>query len=150
MNILSGCENWQTLIPENSILTPHPGEFDRLMGKSLAALDRLQKQQQLAITTRSVIILKGAFTSICFSTGETWFNTTGNPGMATGGSGDTLTGILCALRSQGYTAENASRLGVYIHGHAADLAAEEYGQTALSAGMLSDFLGKAFRKFEAF
>jgi len=150
LNILSGCENWQTLIPENSILTPHPGEFDRLMGKSLAALDRLQKQQQLAITTRSVIILKGAFTSICFSTGETWFNTTGNPGMATGGSGDTLTGILCALRSQGYTAENASRLGVYIHGHAADLAAEEYGQTALSAGMLSDFLGKAFRKFEAF
>lgn len=149
LNILSGCENWQTLIPENSILTPHPGEFDRLMGKSLTALDRLKKQQELAITTRSVIILKGAYTSICFSTGETWFNTTGNPGMATGGSGDTLTGILCALRSQGYSAENASRLGVYIHGDAADLAAGVHGQNALSAGMLSDFLGKAFKKFES-
>lgn len=149
LNILSTCENWHTLIPENSILTPHPGEFDRLMGKSPTAFDRLQKQQRLALTTRSVIILKGAYTSICFPSGKTWFNASGNPGMATGGSGDTLTGILCALCSQGYSSENASRLGVYVHGLAADLAAEVHGQTALSAGMLSDFLGKAFRKFEA-
>lgn len=148
LNILAGCTDWEQLIPPGSILTPHPGEFDRLTGKSATALDRLLMQQHLALKTKSVIILKGAYTSVCLPNGETWFNTTGNPGMATGGSGDTLTGILTALRSQGYSAESSSRLGVFIHGLAADLATETYSQISLSAGLIIDFLGKAFLKFE--
>lgn len=148
LNILSGIEGWAILVPEGSILTPHVGEFERLAGKSESAYERLRKQQQLARQTRSVIILKGACTSVCFPNGETWFNTTGNPGMATGGSGDTLTGILCALLSQGYKPEDASCLGVYIHGRAADLAVEKCGETYLAARNIIESLGLAFLELE--
>lgn len=148
LNILSSFNSWTELIPEGSILTPHVGEFDRLAGRSITSFERLQKQQQLSVKTRSVIILKGAYTSVCLPCGETWFNTTGNPGMATGGSGDTLTGILGALLSQGYTAADAARIGVFIHGRAGDLAAIDISQTALSAGLLITYLGKSFCELE--
>lgn len=148
LNMLAATPGWEELIPQDSILTPHIGEFDRLTGKSATSAERLSKQQHLAAVTKSVIVLKGAYTSVCLPTGRIWFNTTGNPGMATGGSGDTLTGILCALLAQGYPAGDASRLGVYIHGRAADLSVVDNGQTALSAGAISNYLGKAFSELE--
>ena len=93
------------------------------------------------------IVLKGHHTAVLLPSGECWYNTTGNAGMATGGSGDVLTGILTALLAQGYTATDASRLGVYLHGLAGDLAAAVTGEEALIAGDIVTYLGKAFLSF---
>jgi len=148
LNILAGNRNWPKKVPHNAILTPHPGEFDRLAGPSGSDHERLSKQVILSRESGAVIILKGNRTSITFPDGKTWFNTSGNPGMATGGSGDTLTGILTALLAQGYPPTEAALIGVHLHGLAGDLAALDHGETALSAGMLSAYLGKAFLKLE--
>ena len=121
-------------IPKGSILTPHPKEFERIAEKQDDNFLRLQKQREMAVQLKSVIILKGAHTSICLPDGNCYFNTTGNPGMATGGSGDVLTGILLGLMSRGYSPEKAAILGVYVHGLAGDRAAEKYGFTSMIAG----------------
>jgi NAD(P)H-hydrate epimerase len=141
LNILSGNPDLLDRIPAGSILTPHPGEFERLAGKSANGFARLHLQSNLATRTKSVVILKGACTSICPGG---YFNSTGNPGMATGGSGDVLTGVLLGLLSQGYTAREAAIIGVYIHGLAGDLAAANVGQTSLVAGDIVEFLGQSF------
>ena len=130
------------------ILTPHPGEFARLLGKTFRIAP--QKAPPVAINLAArlgvVIVLKGHRT--CVTDGTTRaINTTGNPGMATGGSGDVLTGLVAALACQGLSPFDAARLGVYLHGLAGDLAAEQLGQESLVAGDLVRFLPEAFRRY---
>jgi len=146
LNILSAHRELMHNIPEGSILTPHPKEFERLVGPWSTDFDRLEKQKALAIQVKCVIILKGAHTSIASPDGKVYFNSTGNPGMATGGSGDVLTGILTGLRAQQYTATEASVLGTYLHGLAGDLAAHENGMDSLIASDIITFLPSAFKK----
>ncbi|MDX9918844.1 MAG: NAD(P)H-hydrate dehydratase [Paludibacter sp.] len=112
------------LIPENSILTPHPKEFERLFGKNTNSFERLQKASTIAQTHKIIIILKGAHTQIFMPDGKIYFNSTGNAGMATAGSGDVLTGIMVGLLAQGYQPQDAALTGVFLHGLAADLITE--------------------------
>lgn len=148
LNLLATNAELLNKIPEGSILTPHPGEFMRLVGAWSNDFDKLKKQIALAETTKSVVVLKGAHSSIALPDGSVYFNSTGNPGMATGGSGDVLTGIITALLAQGYPAAQAAILGVYVHGLAGDLAAREIGETGLIAGDLISYLPYAFKKLE--
>jgi ADP-dependent NAD(P)H-hydrate dehydratase / NAD(P)H-hydrate epimerase len=145
LNILSQHTELQHLVPEGSILTPHPKEFERLVGKWKNDFDRLEKQKQLAAQLKSVVMVKGAYSTIVSPEGLVYFNSTGNPGMATGGTGDVLTGILTGLLAQGYSAVNATVVGVFLHGLAGDLAVVEKGAESLIASDLIDFLPRAFR-----
>lgn len=145
LNLLAKNPDWWAFLPKNSILTPHPKEFERLFGSTSNGFERLALQQQKAQEHGLVIVLKGAHSSIASPDGSVWFNSTGNPGMATGGSGDVLTGILTGLLAQGYAPPDAARLGVFLHGRAGDLAAAELGQESLIAGDLVAFLGAAWR-----
>jgi NAD(P)H-hydrate epimerase len=122
---LSENPDLQKLIPSNSILTPHPGEFKRLAGDWKNDFDKIEKQKALALKLDSIIILKGAHTSIALPDGKVFFNSSGNPMMATGGSGDVLTGIITGLLAQRYSPKEASIVGVYLHGLAGDLAAKD-------------------------
>lgn len=144
LNLLSEHPDWWEFVPANSILTPHPKEFERLFGKAKNDFERNDLQRQKAQEHSVFIVLKGAFTAIAEPDGNCWFNSTGNPGMATGGSGDVLTGILTGLLAQGYVPEDACRLGVFLHGLAGDLAAAERSEPALTANDIVDFLGKAW------
>lgn len=145
LNLISSHREFLHLIPKGSILTPHPREFERLTGKWSNDFDRLAKQSVLARQLQSVVLVKGAYTAVATAEGDIFFNCTGNPGMATGGTGDVLTGILTGLLAQGYGPKEAALLGVYLHGLAGDLAAREKGEHALVAGDLVDFLPPAFR-----
>lgn len=144
LNILAKNNTWLKLIPKNSILTPHPGEFRRLFGKSLDSEKEIQRLQQMAVKLQTVIVLKGAFTRIASPEGVVYFNSTGNPGMAKGGSGDVLTGILTGLMTQGYRALHAALLGVWLHGKAGDLAALKQHPIAMKAGDIIAELGAAY------
>jgi NAD(P)H-hydrate epimerase len=144
LNILSENKEWLEDLPENSILTPHPGEFRRLAGETANSWERIQKQRQMATEFKIIIVLKGAFTSIALPDGKIYFNSTGNPGMATAGSGDSLTGIILGLLAQHIPAEQAAIAGVFLHGLAGDIAAGEKAENALIAGDVTDCLGKAF------
>lgn len=146
LNLLSAHSELQLLIPEGSILTPHPKEFERLAGEWSNDFERLIKLQRFSKKINSVIVLKGAWSTIACPSGNVYFNPTGNPGMATGGSGDVLTGMLTGLMAQGYSAEESAIMGVYLHGLAGDLAGLEKGWSSLIAGDLIDFLPMAFKK----
>lgn len=143
LNIIAK-NNWLDKISPNTILTPHPGEFSRLFGKSKNRLDTIEKQQKAAIEYKVIIILKGHHTTISLPSGETYVNDTGNQGMATAGSGDVLTGIIGAFLAQGYTPKDAAIYGVYIHGLSGDLAAEENALESIIASDIIQFLPKAF------
>ncbi len=145
LNILSSHREMFHTIPSGSILTPHPKEFERMVGPWKDDFERLEKQIQLSIEIKSVIILKGAHTSIATPEGRVYFNSTGNPGMATGGSGDVLTGILTGLRAQKYSAEETAILGVYLHGLSGDLWAREKGMNSLVASDLIELLPRAYK-----
>jgi len=146
LNILSENKKWHKSIPPGTILTPHPKEFERLSGKTVNSYERLQKQIEFSVKHKCIIVLKGAFTSISSPDGRVWFNSTGNPGMATGGSGDVLTGIILSLLSQGYSPINASLTGVYIHGLAGDVAAEETSFESIIASDIINGIGEAFSR----
>ncbi|MEE4285720.1 MAG: NAD(P)H-hydrate dehydratase, partial [Mariniphaga sp.] len=146
LNILSEHKEWLNDLPENSILTPHPGEFKRLAGETANSWERIQKQMQLAAELKVIIVLKGAFTTVALPNGKLYFNSTGNPGMATAGSGDSLTGIILGLVAQHIPPEHAAIAGVFLHGLAGDIAAHEKSENALIAGDITDYLGKAFFK----
>ncbi|MCK6692181.1 MAG: NAD(P)H-hydrate dehydratase [Thermoanaerobaculia bacterium] len=146
LNLLSEHPGWWKLIPENTVLTPHPKEFDRLFGDSGDSFDRFERQRGAAREYRVFIVLKGAFTTIACPDGTCYFNSTGNPGMATGGSGDVLTGMLTGLLAQGYTPREACLLGVYLHGLAGDLAAADLAQPGMTAGDLITYLPKAWKR----
>jgi NAD(P)H-hydrate epimerase len=146
LNILSMRKDLLDKLPEGSIITPHPGEFDRLFGEQEDHFARFRTAVKEAQTRKINIVLKGGITIICQANGVSFFNTKGNPGMATGGSGDVLTGIILGLLSQGYASEFAALLGVYIHASAGDLAAEDEGFEALIASDIVDYLGDAFEE----
>ena len=146
INILSTHRNWLSRLPKRCILTPHLGELERLIGKCLDTYERLIKVKELASYLQSYIIVKGAWTCIVTPEGNFHFNPTGNPGMATGGSGDVLTGILLGLLAQGYSREEACKLGVYIHGMAGDIAAEEKTEISMTANDIIEALPIAWKK----
>jgi NAD(P)H-hydrate epimerase len=143
LNAIAYEEKWQS-IPKNSILTPHPKEFDRLFGLCQNSQERMLKAIQIAKELTCIVVLKGHHTLIATAEGEVWFNTTGNAGMATGGSGDVLTGIITGLLAQGYIPKDAALLGVWLHGQAGDMASKRHGQEALVASHIIEFLGDAF------
>ena len=143
LNLLALHPEWWSFLPEKSILTPHPGEFARLAGKSESHFERVEKAREMAMERKVLIVLKGAFTAVCLPDGHVFFNRSGNPGMATAGSGDVLTGVIAALLAQGYAPADATRLGVYLHGLAGDLAAEEHGELGVTAGRISEKIGHA-------
>jgi ADP-dependent NAD(P)H-hydrate dehydratase / NAD(P)H-hydrate epimerase len=148
LNILALNKEWYSLIPEGSILTPHPKEFERLAGKSENSYIRLKRQLEFSEKHKCIVVLKGANSSISTPEGNVFFNSTGNPGMATAGSGDVLTGILLSLLSQGYTPENAAVLGVYLHGLAGDIAAQELCYESIVASDIINNLSKAFKNLK--
>lgn len=133
-----------------TVLTPHPGELGRLLGMSTSEVqdDRIAAARRAAVEAEAVVVLKGHRTLVATPGGEVHVNTTGNPGMASGGTGDVLTGLIAGLSAQGLGALDAARLGVYLHGLAGDLAAARTGETALAAGDLLTYLPAAFLELE--
>lgn len=132
-------------IPYKSILTPHLKEFERLFGRDENSFDRMLKIQRLTKELKIIIVLKGAYTIIGMPDGNIFFNSTGNNGMATGGTGDVLTGIIGSLLAQNYTSEEAAIIGVYLHGLAGDLALADQSTESLIAGDVVESIGKAFQ-----
>jgi hydroxyethylthiazole kinase-like uncharacterized protein yjeF len=147
LNILGLHKEMLDDVPQNSILTPHPKEFERIAGITKTGEERLALQIAFSKKYKVFVVLKGANSCISTPDGETYFNTTGNPGMATGGSGDVLTGVITALLAQGYEPLHACMTGVFIHGSAGDLAKEKFGEIGMIAGDICDFLPEAFRFF---
>lgn len=148
LNILSSDIEMLDLLPEESVLTPHPKEFERIFGKTENSFEKIEKAKAFAMTLNIYIVLKDAITSVVTPQGDVFFNSTGNAGMATAGSGDALTGIITALMSQNYDSLHASVLGVYIHGLAGDMASEKYGKTSMVAGDIVEMLPQAFLTLE--
>lgn len=146
LNCLSLNKQWLNLIPENSILTPHPKEFERLVGSWKDDSEKMEKLKDFSIKHTCIVVLKGANTVISNSKGETFTNTNGNPGMAKGGSGDVLTGMITAFLAQSYSPNDAAILGVYIHGLAGDIAVLEKTEYGLLASDLIEYIPNAFLK----
>lgn len=144
LNVMSEHPELYQKIPNHSIITPHPKEFERLFGKSENDFDQRQLALQKAEEFNIYIILKGRYSFIATPEGKGFFNTTGNPGMATAGAGDVLTGILTGLLAQQYTPVETCQFGVYLHGLAGDLAANEISEEALVASDLYKYLGRVF------
>lgn len=140
LNILSLNPELKSRIPYNSVLTPHPKEFERLVGGWKSSMERLKKQIEFCEQYHCILVLKDAVTVITDPSGNAYFNTTGNPGMATGGSGDVLTGIITGLLGQGYTSLDSALLAVYFHGLAGDEVAQIKGQNALLASDIAETL----------
>lgn len=149
LNLISENEFLKEKIPPKSILTPHPVEFERLVGKSYdSSYKRLQSAREFAQEYDVYIVLKGAHTAIITPEKHVYFNSTGNPGMATGGSGDVLTGIITSLLAQKYTPLDAALVGVYLHGLAADLGTEQFSERSLLPSDIIESLGKAYALLE--
>ena len=149
LNILGNHKTWMQQLPKSLILTPHPKEFDRLSGsRSSDDYERLMKAVDMAVRLQVFIILKGHHSALCLPDGQVVFNTTGNSGMATAGTGDVLTGIITGLLARGYHQREACQLGMYLHGLAGDLAMQEKGKESLVASDLIDKLPEAFRILE--
>ena len=146
LNIISENPTWLSFLPDNTILTPHPKEFERLFGKTNNSYERLELQRKMSVIHNIIIVLKGAHTAITFPNGTCFFNSTGNPGMATAGSGDVLTGMILSLLAQRYTPQEAALLGVYLHGKAGDKAAEKIGENSMIA---RDIIGNLKLKTES-
>lgn len=145
LNMLAAEPSLVKLLPSESILSPHPKEFDRLAGPSACGYERLEKARAFAQKHRIYLILKGHYTCSIFPDGSCHFNNSGNPGMATAGSGDVLCGILLSLLAQGYSPAQTCLLGAYLHGLSGDLALKEQSEESLIAGDLIQYLGEAFK-----
>lgn len=139
LNVLSQHKDLLEKLPRHTILTPHPKEFERLAGPSADSYERLELQKSFAKRYGCIVVLKDAITSVALPGGEVYFNTTGNPGMATGGSGDVLTGIITGLLAQRYAPEHAALAGVFYHGKAGDAAALQLGENQLIASDIIDY-----------
>ncbi|RDC66018.1 NAD(P)H-hydrate dehydratase [Adhaeribacter pallidiroseus] len=150
LNIISEDENLKKSIPPDSILTPHPKEFERLAGIAQNDYHRLELLKEFCQEHSCYVVLKGAHTCIGTPVGTFYFNSTGNPGMATGGTGDVLTGIITALVAQHYSPLESCIVGVYLHGLAGDLVKAEIGEQALLASDMVSYLGKAFLEVQSY
>jgi len=131
------------LLPEHTILTPHPKELERLVGKWSDDFEKLKKVKDFSKKHKIIVLIKGA-NSITVYGDKLYINTTGNPGMATAGSGDVLTGIISGLVAQGYPPIEATIFGVYLHGKSADISLEDYGYQSLIASHIIETLGEAY------
>ena len=148
LNLLGEKRNYIGRLPKGSILTPHPKELERLVGKCQNSYERLMKARELAKSAGVHIILKGAYSAIVTPAGKCFFNPTGNPGMATGGSGDVLTGVVLALLAQGYEPEKAAYLATYVHGLAGDVACKKQGAVGMTVGDIVACLPLAWKMLE--
>lgn len=148
LNILSEQKELIKKVPRNSILTPHPKEFERLVGEMSNDFERLNAQISFSKEYQLFVVLKGANTSITCPDGSCYFNSTGNPGMATAGSGDVLTGIILSLLGQGYEPKDAAIIGVYLHGLSGDIASVNIGQEAVIASDIIENIGAAYLKIK--
>ncbi|SHF52943.1 yjeF C-terminal region, hydroxyethylthiazole kinase-related/yjeF N-terminal region [Salegentibacter echinorum] len=147
LNMISENMDFLNALPKNSILTPHPKELERLIGSWEDDFEKMEKVKDFSKTNDLILVLKGSH-SFVFSEGNMYINNSGNPGMATAGSGDVLSGIIAGLMSQKYEPLVAAILGVYMHGLAGDICAEEMGVETLISGDLCDYLGQAFLALE--
>ena len=146
LNMLASHRAWLQQLPKGIIMTPHPKEFDRLAGNNFSdSYERLSNARDMAEHLQAYIILKGHYSALCLPDGNVIFNSSGNAGMATAGSGDVLTGIITGLLARGYNQTDACLLGTYLHGLAGDLAAEELGVESLVAGDIIRYLPQAFK-----
>jgi NAD(P)H-hydrate epimerase len=146
LNLLAKNPEWMAHIPPGSILTPHPKEFERLFGKTNNDFEKLHVALEQAKKWSVIIVLKGHYTFIATPQGKGYFNSTGNAGMATAGSGDVLTGILTGLLSQGYAPDDATVMGVFLHGLAGDIAAASLSMESMMASDITGAMGKAFNQ----
>jgi len=146
LNVLSKYPSMYKSIPAQSIITPHPKEFERLFGKTENEFESVNMALKKAKELNIYIALKGHHTFIATPEGKGYFNSTGNAGMATAGAGDVLTGIITALLAQRYSSLHACILGVYLHGNAGDIAAEKFSKEAMIAGDIIDNLGESFKQ----
>lgn len=144
LNILSAHKKLLPKIKEGTVITPHPKEFDRLFGPHKNSDDRIKTAVKKAEELGLVIVLKGHHTLVTYK-GQSFFNTTGNSGLAKGGSGDALTGIITAFLAQGYLPFTAAKLAVYIHGLAADITLKEQSEESMLITDVIESLGKAFK-----
>lgn len=143
LNILAYNPSWMALVSSKTILTPHPKELERLIGKWHSEAEMFQKTIAFSLTNQVIIVMKGALTYII--DGETvYLNTTGNQALATAGSGDVLTGIITSLLTQSYKPCDAVILGVYLHGLTADIALPETGYQSFIASSIIEYIGKAY------
>ena len=149
INILAENKTWLEFIPKGSILTPHIGELNRLIGRIGDDFTRMNKVIEFAKRYKVYVVVKGAHTAITTPMGEVYFNSTGNPGMATAGSGDVLTGIITGLLAQSYAPGQAAILGVYLHGLAGDFAVKKRGMEAMMASDIIEHIGNAFGALKA-
>ncbi|MBD0333021.1 MAG: NAD(P)H-hydrate dehydratase, partial [Chitinophagaceae bacterium] len=147
LNCLSLQPEVLKILPPYSILTPHPKEFARLFGTHVNDFDRIATARKKAEELKTIIVLKGHHTLTALPENKSYFNTTGNAGMAKGGSGDVLTGIITALVAQGYPPAHAALFGVYLHGLAGDWAAQALSMETIVASDIITFLSQAYRKF---
>ncbi|KAA3638667.1 MAG: NAD(P)H-hydrate dehydratase [Bacteroidetes bacterium] len=145
LNILAANKQWLRELPQGSILTPHPGEFRRLFDGYANNFEQNEIQRQMAQELNVFIVLKGAHTCIADPEGNCYFNSTGNPGMATAGSGDVLSGMITSFLAQGYPPKSAAILGVYLHGLAGDIAADQQDPKSLIASDIINAIGPAFK-----
>ena len=145
LNILGSHRGWITQLPRRCILTPHKKELFGLISTTRNSYEELERTRELAARQQIYIVIKGAYSAIVTPEGNVYFNSTGNPGMATAGAGDVLTGVLVSLLAQGYVPEVAARLGVYLHGLAGDLAAENLSYEGLISSDLVEYLPKSFK-----
>ena len=145
LNLIAANPELLESVPEQSVLTPHPGELKRLVGEWTDDFDKVAKAQAFARDHKLVVLVKGAHTFICFE-GGSFINSTGNPGMATAGSGDVLAGMITALMAQQYPSWQAAVMGVYLHGSAGDIAVQSLGYQAIIASDLIENIGPAFIK----
>lgn len=146
INILGINKSLIDILPADSILTPHIKEFERIAGKAKNDYERHQLLIEFAVKYKVYVVLKGAHTAIATPNGKCYFNSTGNVGMATAGSGDVLTGIILSLLAQGYNSLNAAIFGVYLHGLSGDIALEKRGAEALIASDIIEHISEGYKK----
>jgi ADP-dependent NAD(P)H-hydrate dehydratase / NAD(P)H-hydrate epimerase len=145
LNILGENKTWISFLPAGSILTPHPKEFERIAGGWKNDIERHELLRNFSVKHNVYVVLKGACTAIASPIGNVYFNSTGNPGMAKGGSGDVLTGIITGLMARGYVQLDACVLGVYLHGLAGDFAAAKLTEEAMTSGDIAGHLPDAWK-----
>src|SRR5690554_3786868 len=144
LNILADNPTWLAFLPKDSILTPHPGEFSRLTGTKLSHFESIEKQREISQKNGIYILLKGANSTLSFPDGRVLINSTGNPGMASAGMGDSLTGIITGLLASQYSPLEAAALAMFVHGRAGDLALKNQSVESLVASDLIENIGNAF------
>lgn len=146
INILADHPELWAFVPENTIITPHPGEMSRLLKQADIQTKRLEYAKLLAHEKKVIVVLKGAGTIIAFPNGETWLNEIGNPGMATAGTGDILTGVIAGLLAQGYSPKQAAIMGVAFHAKAGDIVAELFGMEGVTASKILRYISPAIQE----